>query len=143
MKDLRERFAIIFLAAVVMTIGLLWRRQIFHFPQFIAKYGADSLWALLVFLGIRFLAPRANVWKAATVAMIFASAIEFSQLYHAPWIDGLRRHTLGRLVLGDVFNWPDFGAYAAGILLGVALHIIALRSLRIKTTPAVPRGASS
>lgn len=86
-----------------------------------AKYGADSLWALLVFLGIRFLMPRWSVWRAAGAATAFSFAIEFSQLYHAPWIDAMRRTTLGALVLGDVFNWPDFGSYIVGIACGVAI----------------------
>ncbi len=107
-----------------MALGLVWRSPRLHLPHFVAKYGADSLWALLVFLGIRFLVPRPNIWRAAAAATAFSFAIEFSQLYHAPWIDAIRRTTPGRLILGDVFNWPDFGSYVVGIACGVAIDCL-------------------
>jgi hypothetical protein len=48
----------------------------------------------------------------------FAWGVEFSQLYHAPWIDAIRATPPGRLVLGNTFNWPDLFAYALGVGLG-------------------------
>jgi hypothetical protein len=32
--------------------------------------------------------------------------VEFSQLYHAPWIDTIRAARIGALVLGSTFNAP-------------------------------------
>ncbi len=52
------------------------------------------------------------------VALGFAWAIEFSQLYHAPWIDEVRSSLLGRLILGSTFNVPDLLAYVIGIVVG-------------------------
>jgi hypothetical protein len=124
MKCLRERLFYSSLGVVVMVLGLLWRKPFLHLPHFASKYGADSLWALLVFLGVRFLAPWRSVWYSAGVATAFSFAIEFSQLYHAPWIDAIRRTTLGHLTLGDVFNWPDFGSYVMGIAGGVSLDCL-------------------
>jgi hypothetical protein len=51
----------------------------------------------------------------ALLALTFSSAVEFSQLYNAPWIDALRATLPGRLVLGSTFNWPDLPAYALGV----------------------------
>lgn len=69
-------------------------------------------------------------------AIFFAWAVEFSQLYHADWIDGIRRTRLGHLVLGFTFNAPDLVAYAVGIAVGaVAEHVSSGRA-----TPKVPRG---
>jgi hypothetical protein len=59
------------------------------------KYGGDALWALLVFVLIRFIQPRTNVMRSATVAFAVAVAVEFSQLYHAPWIEAIRATRLG------------------------------------------------
>ena len=50
--------------------------------------------------------------------------VETSQLYHSPWIDSIRSTRLGALVLGSVFNWPDFPAYVVGVLIGVALEFL-------------------
>jgi hypothetical protein len=52
------------------------------------------------------------------LALAFAWGVEFSQLYHAPWIDAVRATLPGRLVLGTTFNWPDLLAYALGVGLG-------------------------
>jgi hypothetical protein len=44
---------------------------------------------------------------------------EFSQLYHAPWIDSIRSTFIGHIILGSGFMWFDFAAYAIGIFIGV------------------------
>lgn len=46
----------------------------------------------------------------AIIALCGAWAVEFSQLYHAPWLDTIRMTTPGRLVLGSTFNGPDLAA---------------------------------
>jgi Protein of unknown function (DUF2809) len=86
------------------------------------QYGGDALWALLVFLGFGFFLPRISTRRLAMASIGFAWAIEFSQLYHAPWIDSIRAIQIGRLVLGSTFNWPDLLAYGIGIALGAWLE---------------------
>ena len=56
--------------------------------------------------------------RIALIAVCFAWSVEFLQLYHAPWIDGIRSTRLGHLVLGTMFNSPDLLAYVIGIALG-------------------------
>jgi hypothetical protein len=104
---------------LVVAAGLLWRSDLLPLPPFATKYGGDALWALLVFIGFAFLFNRSSTLKIAFVALSFAWLVEFSQLYHAPWIDSVRFTRLGNLVLGSTFNWPDLPAYAVGIALGV------------------------
>ena len=106
-------------AALVIGTGLLWRSGLLPLPNFIAKYGGDSLWALVVFLGFGFVYPRISTTRLGVIAVCFAWAIEFLQLYHADWIDGLRATLLGRLILGTTFNSPDLLAYVVGIAVGV------------------------
>ena len=103
---------------LVMATGLLLRSRFLELPAFLTKYGGDALWALLVFFGFGFLFNRMPTWRLATIALGFAWAIEFSQLYHAPWIDSIRGMRIGHLVLGSTFNWPDLAAYVVGIALG-------------------------
>lgn len=106
---------------VVVGLGLFVRS---HFavslPHFVRKYGGDALWAWMVFLGFGLLFRKHSTLRTAVIAVCFAWAIEFSQLYHAPWIDHIRDTRLGALVLGSVFNWPDLLAYVVGIAAGVA-----------------------
>lgn len=103
---------------LVVGAGLLWRSKTIPLPAFYFKYGGDALWALLMFLGFGFLFIRASTWRVAAMAFCFCCAVEFAQLYHAPWIESLRSTRLGALVLGAVFNWPDIIAYGAGIMIG-------------------------
>ncbi len=110
--------------AVVMVIGagLLWRSGWIPFPRSVSKYGGDALWALMVFFGLGFVFVRGSTLRVAVSAVCFAWSVEFLQLYHAPWIDGIRSTRLGHLVLGSVFNGPDLVAYVVGIGVGVVVE---------------------
>ena len=114
----RSRLLYVVLALVVVAAGLLWRSGFIPLPSPLSKYGGDALWALMVFVGFGFLLPRSPTLAVALLALTFSWAVEFSQLYHAPWIDAVRSTLPGRLVLGNTFNWPDLAAYALGIGLG-------------------------
>ncbi len=105
------------LAVAVIGLGLAARSPQVGLPPFWAKYSGDALWAVLVFVGLGWLWRSQPTAKIAALAFGVACADEFSQLYHAPWINALRRTGLGHAILGDVFAWPDLGAYAAGITL--------------------------
>jgi hypothetical protein len=107
------------LALAVVACGLLWRASFMPLPPVVTKYGGDALWALMVFVGFGFLLPRASTLVVALLALTFSWGVEFSQLYHAPWIDAIRATLPGRLVLGSTFNWPDLPAYALGVGVGV------------------------
>jgi hypothetical protein len=104
--------------SLVIGTGLLWRSGLFPLPDFVAKYCGDSLWALVVFLCFGMAFHRSSTMRIALAAVCFAWSVEFLQLYHAPWIDGIRSTRFGHLVLGTVFNSPDLLAYAMGIALG-------------------------
>jgi len=101
----------------VIAAGLLCRSRWWSLPVFLAKPGGDALWAVVVFLGCGFLLPHWSSGRVGLLALGLAWAVEFSQLYHAPWIDGLRATWLGAHILGSTFNWPDLVSYAVGILL--------------------------
>ena len=123
----RARWLYAFLMVLVMATGLLWRSRYVSLPQFAAKYGGDALWALLVFLGFGFLCRQLSTTRLALIALSFSWAVEFSQLYHAPWIDGIRDTRLGALILGSTFNWPDLAAYATGVGIGAVVEIVGRR----------------
>ena len=112
----RVRYGV--LGVAVVAAGLLWRSGFIPLPLVLSKYGGDTLWALMVFVWFGFLSPRASTFVVTLLALTFSWGVEFSQLYHAPWIDAVRATLPGRLVLGNTFNWPDLPAYAVGIVLG-------------------------
>jgi len=109
----------------LLTIGtgLLWRSKALGLPVFAAKYGGDALWALMVFWGMGLLWPELQIRRRALLALLFSVGVEFSQIYHAPWIDAMRATRLGALVLGSVFAWPDLAAYAVGVACGFCANV--------------------
>jgi hypothetical protein len=118
-KKLRRRLVRAAFLLLVVVLGLASRKFAAHLPSFAAAYAGDTLWALMVFLAVGFLRPRWKTARVAGLALAFAVCIEFSQLYHAPWLDAARHTLPGRLVLGDTFVWSDLLCYAAGVAMGV------------------------
>ncbi|MEY4387980.1 MAG: hypothetical protein RLY20_3263 [Verrucomicrobiota bacterium] len=112
----------------VIALGLLSRRFPQFLPAVLGKYPGDALWALMVFLGFGGVLRRTSTVAVALTALAFSSAIEYSQLYHAPWLDALRANVIGHLVLGSGFNWADLLAYAVGIAVGGLLELTCLRA---------------
>jgi hypothetical protein len=146
-KEPDRRIFCAILAVIVLALGLLIRSRLVAVPAFPRKYGADALWALLVFLLLSIAMPKWTPLRVAIAAFAFSCAIEFSQLYHSPWLDWLRATFPGALVLGSVFNWPDLPAYAAGIGVGfLAINGYARRQARQSnphspTTPVSPESS--
>lgn len=125
----RRRFlpAHIGLLAATIGLGLGSRRFGAVLPGFIASYAGDACWALALFLFLGLLLPRMPTGRVAVLAWSGSLLVELSQLYHAPWIDSVRRTTLGGLILGFGFLRSDLACYAAGVGVGVALEWIAGR----------------
>jgi hypothetical protein len=111
------------LIALTVVLGIGSRRFGHSLPDFLAAYAGDTLWALAAFLGIGLVAPRTSTWRVAVLAMTFSTLIEASQLYHAPWIDSIRRTALGGLILGYGFLWSDLACYAVGVGLGILIEL--------------------
>jgi hypothetical protein len=115
----KNRITYFILIIIAIVLGLLSR----HFAA-IPLFIGDILWATMVYFIMRFLfivmLARFNV----IAALLFCFAIEFSQLYKAPWINELRHTLFGRLVLGEGFLWSDLLCYVIGVGIGVGLEKI-------------------
>ncbi len=110
------------LAIITMLLGLASRSSLFVLPEFLNAYVGDTLWALMVFWLFRALHPSAPVLHSFAFAICFSFFIEFSQFYHAPWIDNLRSTQLGGLVLGFGFKLTDLFCYLIGIIIGLIVN---------------------
>lgn len=109
--------------ALVIVIGLGTRRYPEFVPDLLGKSPGDALWALMVYLALGLILRRGSVFRLGSLALAFCWAVEFSQLYQAPWINEIRSYRLGHLALGSAFHWPDLPAYAVGVACGVAFEL--------------------
>src|SRR4051812_1598365 len=117
----RRRIAYVILIALTIAAGLASRRFRGSPPGFVGEYTGDTLWAAMVYLLLAAAFARRRPWVLAAAALAFSYAIEISQLYHAPWIDAIRRTTLGGLVLGYEFVWSDLVCYTVGVAMALVM----------------------
>jgi len=122
MTPSRNRVVYAIALLLVIAAGLASRRFGHWLPAFVADYAGDTLWAAVVFVGLGLLFPRQPTRTLALAALALAYADEISQLYHAPWIDAIRRTTPGALVLGWGFLWSDLACYTVGVALAAGLE---------------------
>jgi hypothetical protein len=109
----RSRLLYFILIIATITIGLLSR----HFKS-IPLFIGDILWALMVYFIVSFLFINKPIKVVVIASLLFCFAIEFSQLYKAPWINDLRHTLFGKLVLGAGFLWSDLLCYVVGVGIG-------------------------
>ena len=118
----RNRLVSFALVCCAIAIGWTARRYGSLLPGFVADYLPDTMWGLMAYFGMGLVWPRLEVRRTLAAALAFSYAIEFSQLYHAPWIDGIRAYRLGHLVLGSTFVWSDLACYTVGVGFGAWLE---------------------
>lgn len=103
---------------MLIVLALASRRFSAYLPTLIATYAGDTLWALMVYVALGAVLPRASSRRLAGVALAMAYLTEFSQLYQAPWLRSIRDTSLGGLLLGHGFLWSDIVCYTIGIGAG-------------------------
>ena len=111
------------LAVAVVAVGLVARYLRSAAPGFVTACLGDTLWAVMFFLLLGALLPRAATLTVAVLTLILTLAIEFSQLYHAPWLDRLRAVPGGGLLLGNTFLWSDVACLLVGAALAAAAEV--------------------
>ena len=123
-----ERRPLLQLAATVLVIALGLASRAFPqwLPESLGKYPGDALWAMMIVFALGMVATRMRTWQLALWSLLICFAVEFSQLYQAPWIVELRAHTLGHLVLGSFFGWADLIAYTAGVAVAAIIDNVVL-----------------
>jgi hypothetical protein len=124
-----------------IALGLASRRWAAELPPFVAAYAGDTLWAVMIFWLAALVRPAASTARLATAALLICAAVELSQLYHAPWIDGIRATRLGGLILGYGFLPGDLACYMTGVAFAASIDRLLGRTPRANpaTAPGVPR----
>lgn len=109
---LRRRLRIALWVVALIALGLASRRP--GMPEFCVLYVGDVLWGALFFELAALAWPSAASLRLWVVATVTTEVIELSQLYQAPWAQGLRATRVGGLLLGHDFSWSDVVGVAVG-----------------------------
>ena len=123
---IRNRWIYAVFTVLIIGLGLGSRAFSSVLPDTLNTYLGDSLWAAMIFTGCGFLFRKLKTMITGIISHSFCFVIEFSQLYHAEWIDQIRDTSLGGLVLGYGFLWSDIEAYTIGIAACAAIELLVL-----------------
>ena len=123
---------------IALLVGMVCIIPLGYFVRFskglnaplLQDIGGSLAYQILLMFGIAFLFPRLSLAKCALGVFAFSCAVEFLQLWQAPFILEIRATWPGRVILGTTFNGWDFPPYALGCFLGW----IVLRELRVRFT---------
>ncbi|MNK04818.1 hypothetical protein D3C87_226910 [compost metagenome] len=114
-----KRIIYALLVIVVIALGII-SRKVTAIPLIVG----DILYAVMMFLLIKFLLIQLRYWKVGLISLSICYFIEISQLYNAPWINQIRNTTIGALVLGHGFLWSDMIAYTVGTAICILYSLI-------------------
>jgi hypothetical protein len=104
-------------------------------PSWITLYAGDVAWGALFFALCCAVRPSLTTARAWLVAVMLTELIEFSELWHTPWLDALRATPGGGLLLGHLFLWSDVLCVALGGSLAAGADL-AWASIRRRSTTA-------
>ncbi|WP_375495736.1 DUF2809 domain-containing protein [uncultured Nostoc sp.] len=104
---------------VVIPMGLFSKQYTGFAQEWIHNNAGDIFyqifWCLFVFL---FMSTEFAANRIPIFIFFFGCLIEFTQAWHTPFLDLIRSHILGKLLLGTAFDWREFPTYAIGSFIG-------------------------
>jgi len=123
-----QRLRYFVLAIVTIVVGLL-----VHFDGRVLSFRVrdvlgDALWAMMIVWWMGVALPSVRLSVRGVAAFAVCVAVEFSQRYHTPFLDAARLTVPGQLILGSGYDPRDFLAYAAGVVVALALAHLLLES---------------
>lgn len=100
------------LLALTVAVGLASRGP--SLPSFVKLYVGDVLWGVMFFQLFWLAFPRWSLRRLWLVTLSTTEAIEFAQLWQAPWLVRIRETRVGGLLLGHEFLVSDVVCVAVG-----------------------------
>jgi hypothetical protein len=90
-------------------------------PELCVLYVGDVMWGAFFFVLAALVRPSATTFRLWVASTAVTELIELSQLYRAPWAEGLRATRLGGLLLGHAFSWSDVVCVALGAAMAAGV----------------------
>jgi len=118
----RRFFALLVTIAAMIA---LWRYGPAHgFTPFAIRMGAGAFRAAAIYFIVALLLRDRPRRQILVVAALVCAAIELSKLTHTPALDIFRLTPVGTKLLGRLFSWLNFAAYAAGLICALVLDAL-------------------
>ena len=111
---------------VTAMLGLASRAFPNELPRVISTFGGDTLWAATLYWFLALIFRKGTPHSISIFSMFVSFSVELSQLYRAPWVNGLRETQIGGLVLGHGFLWSDLLCYVVGVLMAATVDSVLL-----------------
>ena len=118
-----NRISYFILVVITIILGILSRKI-----DGIPTYFGDTLYAVMIYFGMRFTFINRNKKIAILLTLLFCYCIEFQQIYRADWIVQIRRTSIGHYLLGQGFLWSDLGCYTIGVFVAYLVDSILIKT---------------
>ncbi|WP_374545832.1 DUF2809 domain-containing protein [Rhodoblastus sp.] len=116
---------------VAATIAIRRYGAAYGLSAYEIRMAGGACWAAAIYFVIALLLRSRPRQQILIVAAVVCAAIEFSKLSHTPALDILRLTSFGAGLIGRLFSWTNFLAYAAGLAAALGLDALASGGLRL------------
>lgn len=114
----RDRLAWLISILVIVPLGLMMKFYRGPGQEWLNNsFGGvtyEIFWILLLVL----IWPKMSAVSASVGVCLATCLLEVMQLWQPPFLQAIRATLIGRLVLGNTFQWSDFPYYFMGSFLG-------------------------
>jgi len=118
----RRRIAAAVAAACTVPVGF-WLKygRVGRWTSWTHAHGAGAAYVAFWTFVLRAWAPQMRAGTAAAAVLAVTCCLEFLQTVSTPWLDAVRRTTLGAWLLGEQFDAADIPWYGVGALAAYVL----------------------
>lgn len=112
----RRRFALSLLLLIPLGIGT----KFYAGPAtgWVRGHAGGVLYVVFWIVVVATVAPSLAPWKMACGVLLVTCLLEITQLWEPAILQRIRRHFIGRTLIGTTFTWWDFPHYGLGAILG-------------------------
>ena len=119
---------LVVLALVIAAVIFLRARGFsFGVSAFYVKYGGSALWAAMIYLLMALLLRARTSRQILIAAALVCAAVEGLKLVHTPALDVFRLTQAGAWLLGRLFGWANFLAYAVGLAAAFGIDLLLVK----------------
>lgn len=114
----RYRLIIILLLIIIIPLGILTKFYSGSAEDWVNNSLGGLLYEIFWCLVVAFIFLQIKPIKIAIWVFIITCLLEILQLWHPSFLELVRNNFIGRIIIGNSFNWMDFPYYFIGSLLG-------------------------